>query len=257
MITPDSRHVGDYAMVSLSYPGRMKIGGRLVELQSILTRADGTCQFACRLLDDSSPHGDRYPLLPVLDVRWLELCNISDAKAIGDSRGDWHCYNHGWHKDPEGKAKWHLPTPPRFKSVEEAEEWMAQHEENVRVRSAIRDLGSEVHQRAEEYVDQWGIKHFPPAEAFDPDVTPDWDGTAKSASAVTDKAIFDVLQEAIANADGTKPWEREPVTPSWPEHWSYQQLADGRTVVPGHPIYDPKTGREIGRSIPPPEDLPF
>jgi hypothetical protein len=172
LIVPDSRHVGGHAMVVLDYPGKQKIGGRLVELLSFQTRSDGKSQFVCRLLDDSSPYGDRYVMNPVIDVRFLELCNISDAKLPGSD--DWHCYNHGLHRDPEGRAKWHLPTPPKFKTQADADEWMAQHQEKVRVRSAIRDLGSEFHQRAEEYVDQYGIKHCPPAEAFDPEVTPVW-----------------------------------------------------------------------------------
>lgn len=214
-IQPDSRHVGEVAMVSMSYPGRMKIGGRLVELQSIKTYATGQVRFVCRLYNDSSPHGDRYPINPEIPIEYLELCNISDHVPPS---GDWHCYNHGAHRDPMGRASWSLPTPPKFASVEEAEEWMAQHEENVRVRGAIADLqdefgkaaasqqsfGTALHAVTEKYYDQYGIEHCPPIGAFDPDVTPSW------------------------TEDGSK----------------------------GVPIYDEKTGQPIGWSTPT-EDLPF
>lgn len=179
-ITPDSRHVGSIAMVRTDWPGRTQLAGRLVELQSIKSRPDGRQVFVCRLFNDASPHGDRYPVNPEVVADWLELCNISDS--LHDRSGDLYCYNHGTHQDPYGKQTWHLPTPPKFKTQAEADEWMAKHEEQVRVRSAIGALKDEfergtvsqqaLQQTMVEYVDKFGTKHCPPSGAYDPDVTP-------------------------------------------------------------------------------------
>lgn len=164
---PTGNDVGEIAMVVDNYPGKMKIAGRVVRLglRHVQNLADGRVfeQFDVKLYDTATPYGDRYLDTFKLAAQLLEVCNISDSGP--------YCYEH--QRQHSFTTSWSIPTPPRFDSVEEADRWMAEHEESVRVRAAIGEL-------RRDYVDTVrlvGKGQLDPnyvSPAFDPDVTPDW-----------------------------------------------------------------------------------
>lgn len=131
------RDVGEIVMVVDNYPGKMKIGGRCGRIVAYDPQAlaDGTLAewFKVELFDDTSPHGDRYMNPMRLGNALLEVCNISDSSD--------HCYEH--QRAHKMTNSWETPTPPKFKTVEEADRWLEQQAEKQRVRENIHVLQDE------------------------------------------------------------------------------------------------------------------
>lgn len=129
-----------------------------------------------------------------------------------------------------------MPKPPKFGSIEEAEEWMAEHAAEMGVEYPNLPPRFASPEEADEWMRrQRQEPYVPMAWAFDPNTTPDWDAIdaevaenqaqldrlaalksnslyspqpdAVNVVADTDRQIFDLLRNAVADADGTKPWE--------------------------------------------------